>query len=147
MLCRRVLHLYMKYPEYVIVYAVIVHQTNISCSSEVPYGRANRVSYISLLFHTPCTVPFNRVSYISLLFHTPCTVPLNRVSYVSLLFHTHCTVPLNRESYISLLFHTPCTVPLNRVSYISLLFHTPWIKLNEVIVYRVMMYANSLQIV
>ena len=78
--------------EIFIVYAVIVHQTNISCSSEVPYGRANRVSYISLLFHTPCTVP------------------------------------------------------LNRVSYISLLFHTPWIKLNEVIVYRVMMYANSLQI-
>ena len=69
-----VLHLYKKYSEKVIVYAVIVHQANISCSSEVPYGRANSVIYISLLFLTP------------------------------------------------------------------------WIKLNEVIMYRVMMYANSLLI-
>ena len=36
MLCRRVLHLYKKYSEQVIVYAVNVHQTNISYSNEVP---------------------------------------------------------------------------------------------------------------
>ena len=40
MLCRRVLHLYIKYSEKVIVYAVIVHQTNISYSNEVPVCKA-----------------------------------------------------------------------------------------------------------
>ena len=46
-----VLHLYKTYSENVIVYAVIVHQTNIFYSNEVPsgkhvrsYGRAGRVS-------------------------------------------------------------------------------------------------------
>ena len=36
MLCRRELYLYMKYSEKVVVYAVIVHQTNISYSNGVP---------------------------------------------------------------------------------------------------------------
>ena len=55
-----VLHLYKKCSEQVIVYTVIVHQTNISYSNEVPpakqaqlYGRAGGVSCISLLFYTP----------------------------------------------------------------------------------------------
>ena len=55
-----VLHLYKKCSEQVIVYTVIVHQTNISYSNEVPpakhvwsYSRAGRVSCISLLFYTP----------------------------------------------------------------------------------------------
>ena len=55
-----VLHLYKKYSEQVNVYAAFVHQTNISDTNGVPsanhvktYGRAVRVSCISLLFHTP----------------------------------------------------------------------------------------------
>ena len=50
--------------EIFIVYAVIVHQTNISYSNAVPSakhvqsnGKAGRVSYISLLFHTPWFCP------------------------------------------------------------------------------------------
>ena len=35
----RVLHLYKKYSEQVIVYAVIVHRTNISYSNEVPSAK------------------------------------------------------------------------------------------------------------
>ena len=34
-----VIHLYKKYSEWVIVYAVIVHQTNISYSNEVPSAK------------------------------------------------------------------------------------------------------------
>ena len=39
MLCRRVLHLYKKYSEKVIVYAVAVHSTNISDINEVPSAK------------------------------------------------------------------------------------------------------------
>ena len=47
-LCRRVLHLYMKYSEYVIVYAraVIVHQTNISYTNWVPVCKACIITHM-----------------------------------------------------------------------------------------------------
>ena len=58
-----VLYLYKKYSESVIVYAVIVYQTNISYSNGVPsakhlqpYGSVGRVSCVSRLFHTPWDV-------------------------------------------------------------------------------------------